>query len=166
MKEFMKQNYNANPFPPISTYKLIKCLRMNRRDSGRVSPLPSASSPREISKCRHHRTFFNFLTLNDFIYIYKNNGCVQYLCMYGGRRNRVWDTWAEIIFILFYFIYFFFIPCKRLPPPYLNEAANKSPMPRAKAERQQSGRNNRRARIIKLAWRQVFKCWCVNSTTL
>lgn len=47
--------------------------------------------------------------------------------------------------------FFFFAPCKRLPPPYLNEAANKSLMPRAKAERQQSSRNNRRARIIKLA---------------
>lgn len=66
MKEFMKQNYNANPFPPISTYKLIKRLRMNRRDSGRLSP-PLCLKPREISKGRHHRAFFNFLTLNDFI---------------------------------------------------------------------------------------------------
>lgn len=53
-------------FPPISTYKLIKRLRMNRRDSGRVSP-PLCLKPREISKCWHHRAFFNFLTLNDFI---------------------------------------------------------------------------------------------------
>ena len=45
----------------------------------------------------------------------------------------------------------FFLSCKPLPPPYLNEAANKSLMPRAKAERQQSSRNNRRAWIIKLA---------------
>lgn len=59
-------------FHPISAHELIKCLRMNRADSGRVSPssptrtsLPKA--PREISKCRHHRTFFNLLTLNDFI---------------------------------------------------------------------------------------------------
>lgn len=45
MKEFMKQNYNANPFPPISTYKLIKCLRMNRRACV-PSPLPKA--PRDF----------------------------------------------------------------------------------------------------------------------
>lgn len=41
-----------------------------------------------------------------------------------------------------------FAPRKR---SYLNEAADKSLMAAAKAERQQSSRNNRRARIIKLA---------------
>lgn len=71
-------------FPPISTYKLIKRLRMNRRDSGRVSP-PLCLKPREISKCWHHRAFFNFLTLNDFI---RKTGVYSiFVCM--GEAGRI-----------------------------------------------------------------------------
>ena len=130
---------------PISTYKLIKCLRMNHRDSGRVSP-PLCLKPREISKCRHHRTFFNFLTLNDFIrkrmctvsvYVWGRQG--EWSMRYLSRNN------------------FFFLPFLLPANGYhhhhhilMKPQTNLSCLVR-KAERQQSGRNNRRARIIKLA---------------
>lgn len=120
--EFMKQIPSAEPF------LLHKCPRTNQTSQDesagevvRVSS-PFCLKPREISKCRHHRAFFNFLTLNDFIRKWMRTLSV---CMRKAGRMEILEHFFFIFFLLFAKCY--------PPPPYLNEAANKSLMPRAKS---------------------------------
>lgn len=96
MKEFMKQNENANLF---SAHKHFKTNQMSQDESQRPSTPPLTPHPNPltppcvISKCRHHRNFhfyffFNFLFLNGFI---REGMCTVSICPgEGGGRGAGW----------------------------------------------------------------------------